>query len=188
MPQWTDAVPISVPPTPSSLSASLASALAGINARKGAAAAAATSTLNPVAGNNFAYVASYTTVTWKGNLEARGINVDTGVVSTSATWCAENVTADTCAAPGTVVADTSGATTTYNCVTPNAVICTGGTHGRHGLLRTGSDRLHRHHAQPWCPIPATREQSIPPTATGTALINFDAAMQLPIRRTFPQPT
>ncbi|OIQ96497.1 hypothetical protein GALL_215380 [mine drainage metagenome] len=112
---------------PTSLSASLASALSGINARKGSAAAAATSTLNPVAGNNFAYVASYTTVTWKGNLEARGINVDTGVVNTNATWCAENVTADTCSAPGTVVADTSGSTAAYNCVTPNAVICTGGT-------------------------------------------------------------
>ena len=112
---------------PTSLSSSLTSALSGINARKGSAAAAATSTLNPVAGNNFAYVASYTTVTWKGNLEARGINVDTGAVNTNATWCAENVTADTCSAPGTVVADTSGSTTAYNCVTPNSVICTGGT-------------------------------------------------------------
>ncbi len=110
---------------PSSLSASLSNALTGINARRGAAAAAATSTLNPVAGNNFAYVASYTTVTWKGNLEARGINVDTGVVSQNASWCLESVVADTCAAPGAVVADTSGATTTYNCVTPNTVLCNG---------------------------------------------------------------
>ena len=112
---------------PSSLSSSLTTALAGINARRGSAAAAATSTLNPVAGNNFAYVASYTTVAWTGNLEARGINVDTGVVNTNSTWCAENVAADTCPAPGTIVADTSGSTTAYNCVTPNAVICTGGT-------------------------------------------------------------
>ncbi|MDH4283702.1 MAG: PilC/PilY family type IV pilus protein, partial [Gallionellaceae bacterium] len=112
---------------PSSLSAGLSNALAGINARKGSAAAAATSTLNPVAGNNFAYVASYTTVAWKGNLEARGINVDTGVVNENAAWCVENVIAGSCPAPGSIVADTSGATTAYHCVTPDSVTCPGGT-------------------------------------------------------------
>ncbi|MDD5299036.1 MAG: PilC/PilY family type IV pilus protein [Gallionella sp.] len=112
---------------PATLSTSLSNALSGINTRRGAAAAAATSTLNPVAGNNFAYVASYTTSAWKGNLEARGINVDTGVVSVNANWCAENVTADTCVAPGTIVPDTNGSTTIYNCVTPNSVTCAAGT-------------------------------------------------------------
>lgn len=159
---------------PSSLSASLSNALAGINSRRGAAAAAATSTLNPVAGNNFAYVASYTTVAWKGNLEARGINVDTGVVSSNATWCVENATADTCAAPGSVVADPSGSTTIYNCVTPNSVICTGGT-------QVGTD----------CYVPVATACTgtmlskvsdltdtrtiITANAAGNALINFDAA-------------
>ncbi len=159
---------------PSSLSASLSNALAGINSRKGSAAAAATSTLNPVAGNNFAYVASYTTVAWKGNLEARGINVDTGVVSSNATWCVENTTADTCAAPGSVVADSSGSTTIYNCVTPNSVICTGGT-------QVGTD----------CYVPVATactgtmlskvsdltDTRVIKTANGAgnALINFDAA-------------
>ena len=111
---------------PASLASGLSNALAGINARKGSAAAAATSTLNPVAGNNFAYVASYTTVAWKGNLEARGINTETGVVSENATWCAENVVAGTCASPGTIVAEESGDTTIYNCVTPDSIICSGG--------------------------------------------------------------
>ncbi|MDP2804777.1 MAG: PilC/PilY family type IV pilus protein, partial [Gallionellaceae bacterium] len=111
---------------PTTLTSGLAQALAGINARKGAAAAAATSTLNPVAGNNYAYVASYTTMAWKGNLESRGINTDTGVVSENATWCIQDVVASTCATPGTIVAETSGDTTVYNCVTPNSVICTGG--------------------------------------------------------------
>jgi type IV pilus assembly protein PilY1 len=159
---------------PASLSAGLSNALAGINARKGSAAAAATSTLNPVAGNNFAYVASYTTVAWKGNLEARGINTDTGVVSENATWCAENVVAGACAAPGTVIAETSGDTTVYNCVTPNSVICTGG-------VLVGSD----------CKVPVAtsctgtmnakvadaNDTRIIKTAngTGTALIDFDAA-------------
>lgn len=111
---------------PASLSSGLSNALAGINARKGAAAAAATSTLNPIAGNNFAFVASYTTVAWKGNLEARGINTDTGTVSENATWCVENVVPSTCASPGTVIAETSGDVTIYNCVTPDSVTCSGG--------------------------------------------------------------
>jgi type IV pilus assembly protein PilY1 len=112
---------------PGTLSTGLSNALTSINAKKGSAAAAATSTLNPVAGNNFAYVASYTTVTWNGNLEARGINVDTGVVDENATWCAEDVVAGSCASPSSVVSDTSGATTAYYCSTPNSTICNGGT-------------------------------------------------------------
>lgn len=111
---------------PATLASGLAGALAGINSRKGSAAAAATSTLNPVAGNNYAYVASYTTVAWKGNLEARGINVDTGVVSENASWCAEDVVATTCAAPSAIFSDNTGGTTIYDCVTPGVSSCTGG--------------------------------------------------------------
>ena len=48
----------------------LKGALQGIKARKGSAAAAATSNLEPVAGDNYAYTASYTTVDWFGELEA----------------------------------------------------------------------------------------------------------------------
>ncbi|MFA5371487.1 MAG: PilC/PilY family type IV pilus protein [Sideroxydans sp.] len=111
---------------PDSLSSGLSNALAGINARRGAAAAAATSTLNPVAGNNYAFVASYTTVAWKGNLEARGINTETGAVSENASWCLENVVAGNCPSPGSVVPEDAGDTTTYYCVTPNSVICNDG--------------------------------------------------------------
>ena len=111
---------------PTTLSAGLVSALAGINSRKGAAAAAATSTLNPVSGNNSAYVASYTTVAWTGNLEQRGVNISTGAVSRNAGWCVEDVVAESCPSPGAIFSDTSGGTTTYDCVTPNVSICTGG--------------------------------------------------------------
>jgi type IV pilus assembly protein PilY1 len=38
------------------------------------------------------------------------------VVSETATWCVEDVMAGSCASPGTVVADTSGSSTIYNCV------------------------------------------------------------------------
>ena len=111
---------------PTTLASGLSSALAGISSRKGAAAAAATSTLNPVAGNNFAFVASYTTGSWKGNLEARAINIGTGVVDVNATWCAQDIVADTCASPGTIVADTSGNTSANYCVKPNQTTCPNG--------------------------------------------------------------
>jgi|CXWL01.1.fsa_nt_gi type IV pilus assembly protein PilY1 len=82
----------------------------------GSAAAAATSTLNPVAGNNFAYVASYTNVEWKGNLEARDINVDSGVVSETARWCVENIKKSAaCALPNKEVKDSSGSALVYYC-------------------------------------------------------------------------
>lgn len=76
---------------PESLAAGLKGALAEVNAQGGAGAAAATSNLEPITGDNFAYVASYTTVKWTGNLEARQINLSTGEVSIAPEWCAENV-------------------------------------------------------------------------------------------------
>lgn len=61
--------------------AGLREALNKIGARVGSAAAAATSNLEPVPGDNFAYVASYTTLDWTGDLQSRSINVSTGDVS-----------------------------------------------------------------------------------------------------------
>lgn len=112
---------------PSQLTNGLTEALSQINAKIGAGAAAATSTLNPVAGDNFAYLASYTTVKWTGNLEKRTINTTTGEVSESAVWCAEDVVTASCAAPSSIVAEPSGSSSIYYCVTPNASSCTGGT-------------------------------------------------------------
>ena len=100
---------------PKTLSSGLSSTLAAINQVTGAAAAAATSTLNPVTGNNFAYVASYTTVKWIGNLEQRTIDTTSGVVSTTASWCVENLAPPTCVAPNFIVADTSGGSTVNYC-------------------------------------------------------------------------
>ena len=109
---------------PNQLKTSLNDALQSIGAKVGAGAAAATSTLNPIAGDNFAYVASYSTVKWTGNLEAREINLVTGAVSKDATWCVENVSAGTCSAPSSIVSeDVNGATVAY-CVTPGATAST----------------------------------------------------------------
>lgn len=67
----------------------LLAALSGVSARVGSAAAAATSNLEPVAGDNFAYVANYRTVEWDGDVEAREIDLLTGAVGTTAIWSAQ---------------------------------------------------------------------------------------------------
>jgi hypothetical protein len=74
---------------PDSVVNSLSSALAAINARIAAAAAAATSNLEPVAGDNFAYTAKYKTQAWTGDLEAREIDLTTGAVSGTVIWSAQ---------------------------------------------------------------------------------------------------
>ncbi|MCF8197248.1 MAG: hypothetical protein K9J42_00660 [Sulfuritalea sp.] len=74
---------------PETVVTSLTNALAGINARVAAAAAAATSNLEPVAGDNFAYTAKYKTQSWTGDLEAREIDLTTGAVSGTVIWSAQ---------------------------------------------------------------------------------------------------
>jgi len=70
---------------PSEVSSSLDEALVTITAQTGSGAAAATSNLEPIAGDNFAYIASYNPDTWYGNLEARTIDISTGAISDTAT-------------------------------------------------------------------------------------------------------
>jgi type IV pilus assembly protein PilY1 len=109
---------------PSQLSKSLNDALQSIDNKVGAGAAAATSTLNPVSGNNFAFVASYTTGLWAGNLEKRTINLTSGAVEADAVWCVENVLPNNCSLPGTIVPEDdpiTGETRNY-CVTTNTTV------------------------------------------------------------------
>lgn len=103
---------------PAQLTQGLNDALTSIEARIGAGAAAATSTLNPVQNDNTAYVASYTSVKWIGNLEARSINIVTGAVNENAIACVENVIPTPCGSPSFVEEDTLDGDTIYNCVTP----------------------------------------------------------------------
>jgi type IV pilus assembly protein PilY1 len=106
--------------SPQALNDGLNTALSSISAKVGAGAAAATSTLNPVAGDNYAYVASYVTADWWGNLEQRSVNTTTGAVSETANWCVEDITADVCTSPSTVVTSTVGGSTQKSCVTSGA--------------------------------------------------------------------
>jgi len=84
---------------PKLLRDSLAKGLSEIKSIEGASAAAAASSLAPTTGDNFQYVASYQTVKWTGNLEARTVNTTTLQTAESAIWCVENVAADTCTTP-----------------------------------------------------------------------------------------
>ena len=76
---------------PESLINGLNDALGAIAASNGSGAAAATSNLEPVLGNNSFFVASYKTVTWDGDLSAKTIDPDTGNVSLTTTWNAASL-------------------------------------------------------------------------------------------------
>jgi type IV pilus assembly protein PilY1 len=71
----------------------IATALAGVSARLGAGAAAATSNLEPVAGDNYAFVANYRTVSWDGDLQARTVDLLSGQITdgTAPIWSAQKV-------------------------------------------------------------------------------------------------
>lgn len=86
---------------PKLLRESLAKGLSEIKSIQGASAAAAASSLAPTNGDNFQYVASYQSVKWTGNLEARTVNTTSLQTSESAVWCVENVAAETCTSPAT---------------------------------------------------------------------------------------
>ncbi|WP_052185031.1 pilus assembly protein [Methylotenera sp. N17] len=105
---------------PKLLRDSLIKGLSEIKSVYGAGSAAAASSLAPTAGDNFQYVASYSTVKWTGNLEARTVDVDTLKTSQKATWCAENVASGTCTSPAVLKAVTSGSTQTFYCETPSS--------------------------------------------------------------------
>jgi len=75
--------------SPEALAKGIQKALSGVSARTASAAAAATSNLEPVAGDNYAYIAMYTTVDWDGDITAREIDLSVGTVSDTAIWSAQ---------------------------------------------------------------------------------------------------
>ena len=76
--------------SPDTLVAGLSDVFNSVKKVTGSGAAAATSSLNPVSGNNSAFVASYTTVQWVGDVAAYSIDPNTGALSASPTWTAAN--------------------------------------------------------------------------------------------------
>ncbi len=74
---------------PTTLVTGLTKALAGIDVRNGAGAAGAASNLAPVAGDNLQFNASYRTGAWDGDLQARTIDPETLVLSSTPIWKAQ---------------------------------------------------------------------------------------------------
>jgi type IV pilus assembly protein PilY1 len=74
---------------PGSLARGLNAALNSIKAATGSAAAASTSSLQPVAGDNDIFVAQFTTMKWVGDVLAFKIDPDTGNIGTTASWSAQ---------------------------------------------------------------------------------------------------
>jgi type IV pilus assembly protein PilY1 len=74
---------------PDLLVSGIRTALAGVTARVAAGAAAATSNLEPVAGDNSAFVANYRTQKWDGDVQSRTIDLVTGAISNVANWSAQ---------------------------------------------------------------------------------------------------
>lgn len=74
---------------PKAVVSGLTGALSGIESSLAAGSAAGTSSQEPVAGDNFAYVASYLTLKWIGDVEAREIAND-GSVGLTALWSARS--------------------------------------------------------------------------------------------------
>jgi type IV pilus assembly protein PilY1 len=160
---------------PDQIVAGFSAALESISAKLGAGAAAASSTLNPVSGNDYAYVASYTSSKWTGNLEARWINPSTGAISTTPTWCVESIHPGSCA--GVTVPPVSPSTIS-TCVETNstAADCSGNFDPITSICRTDMT--------PTCPgkmPPQVAPGSLTPRTiwtandAGTALTLFNAA-------------
>lgn len=76
---------------PSSVTNGLLSALASISITTGTGAAAATSNLEPIAGDNFVYVASYRTRWWDGDLSAYTIDLNDGTISNQPVWSSQTL-------------------------------------------------------------------------------------------------
>lgn len=74
---------------PAQIVTGLSSVLASIKATTGSSSAAATSTLQPVQGDNLAFIAKFTTVEWTGDLLAHRINLGTGALEADPIWSAQ---------------------------------------------------------------------------------------------------
>ena len=74
---------------PDSVRRGLNQALASIRISVGASSGTTSTSLEPTAGSNSAYIASYTTQSWTGDLQAVSIDLATGVIGDTATWSAK---------------------------------------------------------------------------------------------------
>jgi len=76
---------------PSALEKGMQRALNSIDRTTGSGAAAATSNLQPVSGDNYIYIATYRTQKWDGELSAYQIDLTTGKILPTAIWQSETL-------------------------------------------------------------------------------------------------
>ncbi len=76
---------------PESLAQALASTMTAIRGSIGAAAAAATSSQEPVEGDNKVFISRYRSVQWDGELEARSFELADGTLGNVALWSAQSL-------------------------------------------------------------------------------------------------
>ncbi len=74
---------------PSSLVTGLSNALAGVSARLGSSAAAATSNPNVSSGDNYVFSSTFTTQDWDGELIRQQLDLTTGTLSDAVDWHAQ---------------------------------------------------------------------------------------------------
>jgi type IV pilus assembly protein PilY1 len=104
---------------PTVLAASLAEALGKLNSVNGAGAAAATSNLQPVAGDNWAFTAEYQTVDWYGDVKARTIDLVGGIISSVGLWSARDLLDTKCTGSNCVSGATNRTIYTFTSDTAN---------------------------------------------------------------------
>ena len=105
---------------PKLLRESLVKGLSEIKSVFGAGSAAAASTLSPTSGDNYQYVASYQSVKWTGNLEARTINLTTLQTNQDAVWCAESIAGEVCPVGTTQETGADIGSNAFYCKTPSS--------------------------------------------------------------------
>ena len=74
---------------PDSVLNGLNQALSSIRVSVGASSGTTSTSLEPTAGSDKAYIASYTTQTWTGDLQASSIDLNTGAISNTFSWSAK---------------------------------------------------------------------------------------------------
>lgn len=75
--------------TPDTLIKGITKALTSAKVRDGSGVAAATSNLEPVAGDNFLFLAMYRTSFWDGDLKAKTIDPSSGEIADTESWSAQ---------------------------------------------------------------------------------------------------
>ena len=107
---------------PKLLRESLVKGLSEIKSVFGAGSAAAASTLSPTNGDNKQFVASYQSVKWTGNLEARTVDLTTLKTNLDAVWCAESIAGEVCPTGTTQVTGADVNSNAFYCRTPSSNI------------------------------------------------------------------